>query len=125
MTDRTQWGFLASVFAMGLAGCEGACPVSPTLSSPSAPLPSSVSAVPTLIMFTERGTGFSTSEVRDVEEQVLQLNTANELIWTPDGTRYHVDRRYPGVYFIVGRFAPKAVPSKFVSEPGTARGAPA
>ena len=65
-----------------------------------------MSATPTLIVFTEPRTGFSTAEVRDVHEQVLQLNTANELIWTADGTRlpgYRVDRSYPGVSFIVGK----------------------
>jgi hypothetical protein len=92
MTKRTQSAFLALVFAMGLTGCEGASSVSPTPSaptppSPRAPLPSPVSANPTLIMFTEPATGFSTSEVRDVQEQVLQLNTANELIWTADATK--------------------------------------
>ena len=93
MTNRTQSGFLVLVFAMGLIGCEGASPVSPTVDrapspSPStAPSPSPVSASPTLIVFTERGTGFSTSEVRDVQEQVRQINTANELIWAADGTR--------------------------------------
>jgi len=50
-------------------------------------MPPPVSATPTLIVFTDPATGFSTSELRDVQEQVLQLNTANELIWTADGTR--------------------------------------
>ncbi|MEO5742443.1 MAG: carboxypeptidase-like regulatory domain-containing protein [Vicinamibacterales bacterium] len=113
MTNRTQSGFLALVFAMGLTGCEGASPVSPTPSAsreptpsfPTAPLPSPVSATPTLIMFTEPGTGFSTSEVRDVQEQVLQLNTANELIWAADGTRlqgFRVEGN-PRASYIVGK----------------------
>ena len=111
MPNRTQSGFLALVLAMGLTGCEGASPVSPTPSaftpSPAgAPLPSPVSANPTLIMFTETGTGFSTSELRDAQEQVLQLNTANELIWTADATKlpeYRVeDHGYPPVSYIVG-----------------------
>ena len=66
-----------------------------------------MSATPTLIVFTDPGTGFSTSEVRDVQEQVLQINTADELIWTADGTQlpgYRVDRCcYPGVSYIVGK----------------------
>ena len=36
MPSRTQWGSLALVFNMGLTGCEGASPVSPTPSSPTA-----------------------------------------------------------------------------------------
>ena len=112
MTNRTQSGVFALVFAMGLTGCEGTSPVSPTPSaptapsSPTAPLPSTVSATPTLIVFTEPGTGFSTTEIRDVHEQVLQLNTAHELIWTADGTRlpgYRVERGYQGVFFIIGK----------------------
>ena len=113
MTNRTQSGFLVLVFAMGLTGCEGASPVSPTPSAPTAPssatapLPSTVSATPTLIVFTDPGTGLSTSEVRDVQEQVLQINTAGELIWTADGTHlpgYRVDRCcYPAVSYIVGK----------------------
>ena len=106
MTNRTQWGFLALVFALGLAGCE--VPVrcrphrrpAPSPSPSTAPSPSPVSATPTLIVFTEPGTGFSTSEVRDVQEQVLQINTANELIWTADGTRlpgYRVEIAIRGV----------------------------
>ena len=39
MTNRTQSGFLALVLAMGLTGCEGASPVSPSLSSLTAPPP--------------------------------------------------------------------------------------
>jgi len=57
-------------------------------------------------MFTEQGTGFSTSELRDVQEQVLQLNTANELIWTADGTRlpsYRLEHGYQGASFIIGK----------------------
>ena len=87
MTNKKQSGIFVLVFAMGLTGCEGGTPVSPTPTAPIAPLPSPVSASPTLIVFTEPGTGFSTSELHDVHEQVLQLNTANELIWTADGTR--------------------------------------
>ena len=66
-----------------------------------------MSATPTLIVFTEPGTGFSTSEVRDVQEQVLQINTANELIWTADGTRPSGIPGRPlllsGVSYIVGK----------------------
>jgi hypothetical protein len=111
MTNETQSGFLVLVFALGLTGCEGASPVSPTIDaalspSPStAPSPSPVAATPTLIVFTERGTGFSTSEVRDVQEQVIQINTANELIWAADGTRlpgYRVES-YSGASYIVGK----------------------
>ena len=114
MPNRTPWRFLALVLALGLAGCD-ASPVSPTPSSPTAPsptepslpAPSPVSAAPTLIVFAEPGTGFSTSELRDVQEQVLQINTANELIWTADATKlpgYRVENQgYPSAPYIVGK----------------------
>lgn len=58
-------------------------------------------------MFSEPGTGFSTTDLLDVQEQVVQFNTANELIWAADGTRlpgYRVDRTsYPGASFITGQ----------------------
>jgi hypothetical protein len=38
-------------------------------------------------VFTDRASGFSTPDVRDVQEHVLQFSNANELIWTADGTR--------------------------------------
>jgi hypothetical protein len=113
MGNRTQSGVFALVFAIGLTGCEGTSPVSPTPSAPTAPssptatLPSTVPASPTLIAFTDPGTGLSTSELRDAQEQVLQINTAGELIWTADGTHlpgYRVDRCcYPAVSYIVGK----------------------
>ena len=114
MTNRTQSGLLALVFAIGLTGCEGASPVSPTPSastappstaSPAAPLPSPVAPTSTLIVFTDPGTGFSTSDLRDAQEQLLQVNTANELIWTADGTKlqgYQVQQGYSGVSYIAG-----------------------
>ena len=41
---------------------------------------------PTLKVFTE-ASGFSTSDLRDVQDQIVQFNTANELIWAADDTR--------------------------------------
>ena len=37
--------------------------------------------------FTEAASRFSTSDLRDAQEQIVQFNTAGELIWTADGTR--------------------------------------
>jgi hypothetical protein len=108
MTDARPYGPLLLVLAVGLAGCDGATSALPTRPSAS-PLPPQPAA-PTLVVFAEQGTGFSTTDVRDVHDQILQFNTANELIWTADGTRlpgYRVDRCcYPGVSFIVGRICP-------------------
>jgi hypothetical protein len=40
-----------------------------------------------LIVFSDTASGFSTSDLRDAQEQIVQFNTAAELIWTADGTR--------------------------------------
>jgi hypothetical protein len=66
--------------AQGLAGCG-----SELLG------PSPVAAIQ-LVAFTDPASGFSTTDVRDVEEQIVRFNTANELIWTADDTRF---RGYP------------------------------
>jgi hypothetical protein len=60
-----------------LAGCDGATPSTPS------PVPS---PTPTLVVFTELMTGFATSDLRDAQGQIVQLNSANELIWAADGT---------------------------------------
>ena len=41
-----------------------------------------------LQVFVDAASGFSTSDVRDAQEQIVQFNTAGELIWTADGTRF-------------------------------------
>jgi len=51
-------------------------------------------------VFTDQASGFSTSDVRDVQEQIVQFNTAAELIWTADGTRL------PGYRVIANFFIP-------------------
>jgi hypothetical protein len=38
-------------------------------------------------VFTERASGFSTTDLHDAAEQMVQFSTAGELIWTADGTR--------------------------------------
>ena len=107
MIGRTHVGLLVWVLAAGLVGCErgrSAVPTGPS-PAPTVPSPAPVPATPTLIVFAEPDTGFSTSEVRDVQDQVVQFNTANELIWTTDGTRlpgYRVGSDYPGISFIAG-----------------------
>ena len=65
-----------------LTGCDSATPSTPS------PVPSSAPpAAPTLVVFTELTTGFATSDLRDAQDQIVQLNSANELVWAADGTR--------------------------------------
>src|SRR5687767_8572261 len=76
------------VIASGLAGCSGAG----YSSAPSAPSPVPQAAQPpipiSLVVFTDFATGFVTSDVRDAQEQIMRFNTAGELIWTADDTRF-------------------------------------
>jgi hypothetical protein len=67
--------------AWTLAGCGSG------YSAPAAPSPGAQSPDPiSLKVFSDARTGFSTSDVRDADEQVVQFNTVGELIWS-DGTR--------------------------------------
>lgn len=98
MTNSTRTGVVLLVLAQGLAGCDG----SGASSTPSAPSPVPQSVLqPTpiqLAVFTDPASGFSTADVRDVQQQIVRFNTAaNELIWTANGTRF------PG-YPVYGRF---------------------
>ena len=84
---------------LGLVGCAGSdsLPSAPTSISqgpPTAPPPPARPPTPppapiVLAVFTDPPTGFSTSDVYDVQEQLVRFNTAGELIWVAD------DRRFP------------------------------
>lgn len=78
------------MLAQGLAGCSGDSSSSSAPSSAPSPVPQQVTQ-PTpiqLVVFTDPVSGFSTSDVRDVQEEIVQVNTARELIWTANGTRF-------------------------------------
>ncbi len=84
------------VIVQGLAGCGG----SGSPSAPSGPSPAPVPTPIRLAIFTDSESGFSTSDVRDVHDQIVRFNVANkthELIWTTD------DRSFPG-YPVYGNF---------------------
>jgi hypothetical protein len=78
------------VLAMGLAGCGGlsSVPPAPSPIPQAAPPPARPSTPIQLAVFTDPGSPFSTSDVRDVQEHIVRFNTADELIWTADGTRF-------------------------------------
>lgn len=89
---RTSAGIVLLVLGQGLAGCAG----SDSLPVPSAPSPV-LQITPTpapqprpveLAVFTDSRTGFSTSDVHDVQEQIVRFNTVDELIWVADDTRF-------------------------------------
>ena len=66
-----------------MAGCSG-----PT--SPSRAVAATSTAATALMVFTDRASGFSTTDVRDAHEQIVRFNTAGEMIWTTG------DARFPG-----------------------------
>jgi len=85
MTNRTQTAIVLLMLAQGLAGCDGSrssIPSGPTpvTSTPATPAPGD------LKVFTNAAWEFSTTDLRDAHDQIVQFNTANELIWTADGT---------------------------------------
>ena len=91
-------------FALATAGCGG-----PT--SPSRAVAVTSSAATALMVFTDRATGFSTTDVRDAHEQIVRFNTAGEMIWTTGDARFPgfraddqgvtADRVCAGCYFLV------------------------
>jgi hypothetical protein len=62
-----------------------------------------------LITFQDYASGFSTSDLRDADDEIVQVNTGSELIWTADGTRllgsYIASHSISGVrlYWISGK----------------------
>jgi hypothetical protein len=92
MTNRTRTGIVLLVLAQALAGCGGSdsssAPLAPSVVPQLAPSPAPQPTPIQLAVFTDPASGFSTSDVRDVQEQVVRVNTANELIWTADATHF-------------------------------------
>ena len=82
--SRMSGGIVLLVLAQGLAACGG----SGSPAAPSAPSPVAQPTTIQLVVFTDPASGFSTSDVRDVQEQIVRFNTATELIWTADEGRF-------------------------------------
>jgi hypothetical protein len=78
---------VASIFGSSLlVACQSpstpSAPASQTVAPPRTP-PSSSG----ITVFTDSMSGVSTSDLHDVNDQILQLSTAGELVWTADNTR--------------------------------------
>jgi hypothetical protein len=84
MADSARTGIVLLMLAQVLAGCGGGG----SALTPSAPSPAPPPAPIRLAVFTDSASGFSTSDVRDVHDQIVRFNTASELIWTADETRF-------------------------------------
>ena len=84
-------GIAFLMLAQGLAGCGGSGSSSAPTAPSAGPLPGAQPVPPPvsingLMVFTDQASGFSTSDLRDAHELIVQFNTASELIWTADGT---------------------------------------
>ena len=103
-------GVVGLLFIQGLAGCNSSGSDTLGLPTSRSPIPPPTAPAPppavVLTQFREPATGFSTTDLRDVQEQILQLNSAGELIWTADGTRLP-GYRVSGLYYIEGRICPE------------------
>ena len=90
MTHRTRT-LVGVLLAVGVAACGSS-------GSPSSPSPNpQPTPTASLVTFTDPASTFSTTDVRDQQEQIVEFNTAEELIWIADGTRF------PG-YRVAGNF---------------------
>ena len=74
---RMSAGIVLLVIAQDLAGCSS---TAPTLVRESTP--------PAVVVFTDPASGFSTSDLRDAQGHVVQLNQAHEFIWAATGAHY-------------------------------------
>jgi hypothetical protein len=71
-----------------LTACgQSSSPVVPSESRPPPTPPVPTPPPSTLAAFVDDDTGFQTSDLRDAQNQVIQFNNSNELIWTADLTR--------------------------------------
>jgi len=108
MSHGTRKALVLIGLAYGLSGCGAG---SASSRSPSALAPSAPSAVITpqsdagsLVVFKEPATGFSTTDLRDAHDRIIQMTNGGDLIWTPDGTHIPSYEISPGTsaptYFI-------------------------
>jgi hypothetical protein len=71
---------------------------------PASPTPVAATNAGPLVVFTEPATGFSTTDVHDAHDRIVQFTTSGDLVWTPDGTHipgYLVEpHAQPPAYFL-------------------------
>ena len=90
---RIQVAIVVLIIAEGLTGCNSSDspPTAPSSSSSTNP-----SEAPRLVVFRDSASGFSTSDLRDAEDEVMQLSTAGELVFPATNTRLPGFRQYGG-----------------------------
>ena len=91
---KASTGFLLLILSLATATCGGSSPSSPSQPPPPPPPPAPPAS---LVTFMDPATGFSTNDVRDVQEQIVRFDTAGMLVWAAN------DSRFPG-YPVSGNF---------------------
>lgn len=78
---RVSSVWLTLLTALITSACSGASSGSPLPTSPTSPV------MPDFLSFSEKGTGFTTTDLHDVDEQIVRLGRNGELVWVADGVR--------------------------------------
>jgi hypothetical protein len=71
------------VLLLAIAAVHAACGGGAGLASPS-PVPHAAA----LAWFSDPDSDFTTTDVRDAQDEMVQFNTAGELVWAADGSRH-------------------------------------
>jgi hypothetical protein len=80
---------LAPVLATACGGSPTTASTTQTSTQPPAQTPPSSQPAPVLAMFRDPSSSFSTSDVRDAQDDIVQFDTASgSLIWAADGRRF-------------------------------------
>jgi hypothetical protein len=110
---RNPTAILLLMLIEGMSGCGGSEPTPTAPSTPTPPPPAQVQPA----TFTDPDSSFTTSDVRDVQEQIVRFDTtSNSLIWAADG------RSFSG-YPVSGNFirSDKAFQVRFGTKDGERR----
>jgi hypothetical protein len=86
MTNELRAALLVLALSSGPAACGDGRPLPAGPTSPPATQPPGFPQSNGLRLFTEPSTGFSTTDARDAQDEIVQFSTKGELIWTADGT---------------------------------------
>jgi hypothetical protein len=88
--NRTTWGIVLLALGVGPSACDSrsVLPSAPSTRAPATPQPVPVPVSSTgLSVFIEPATGFSTADLYDADDHIVQVDKGGELVWTPDGSR--------------------------------------
>ncbi len=77
---RASKSLLSLTLSLATTACGGS-------GTPSAPAPPPAPPAP-LVTFMDSATGFSTTDIRDVQDQIVRFDTAGMLVWAADGSRF-------------------------------------